>query len=150
MSEERLRTARKLIEQGRYDAAEHILRQIDHPTAQVWLEKLRTLEPKRERQTNWRLPILALAFAIGVVALVLALMFLPRFIALLQEKTNDAYLGDAHFGPEDERYYDLIHFCTMTVGTASILYDWVDSVTVMNIGAANNCLTQFDVETPAE
>jgi hypothetical protein len=44
---EQLQQARDLIQEERYNEARKILRKIDHPTAQKWLDQLDTLEGKR-------------------------------------------------------------------------------------------------------
>lgn len=44
---EQLQQARDLIQQERYNEARRILRKVDHPTAQKWLDQLDTLEGKR-------------------------------------------------------------------------------------------------------
>jgi hypothetical protein len=49
---EQLQEARDLIQDERYNEARRILRKIDHPTAQKWLDQLDTLEGKRGRASS--------------------------------------------------------------------------------------------------
>lgn len=45
MSKAKFAAAKEMIEEGNYDEARAILRKIDHPTAEKWLNKLDQIDP---------------------------------------------------------------------------------------------------------
>lgn len=51
MSKVKFQEARELIQQKRYDEARIILKQINHPKAQEWLDKLDEIAPEKSRST---------------------------------------------------------------------------------------------------
>lgn len=51
MSKVKLQEARELIQQTRYDEARIILKQINHPKAREWLDKLDEIAPEKSRST---------------------------------------------------------------------------------------------------
>ena len=162
MSKEHLRTARKLIKQGRYDHACDILRQLDDPIAQAWLEKLETMKPRRKRQNSFALsdyrpllPIVGLALA---VALVMGLMYI--FSVIVNEQGEAGAVRDTEgrlilAEGWDEVYMTLVNYCLPLVSYGSeTCTDWADSIlgnpfdaNRANFDLVKSCLSVGDIET---
>ena len=158
MSEEKLRTAHKLINQGRYDAARHVLHQIEgDPTAVAWLEKLEPLKTKRGRSGgNLPVALIVMGFAIGIIVLILSIRFLPPILlqAELQQFGGVPYpddYGDIEITEEEILYAELANYCYTSTGYGGELcLDWTDVVLAEHRHAVNACKSTLDLDDPED
>ena len=160
MSQERLRAARKLIAAGRYDAAADILRQMgDDPTAQVWLEKLATLSPRRpKRRINWRPLLLVAALVMLVAAVVIGLLLFTQAVQQtaeqLQAEQEQELFRVGHYRLTNA----LLYYCEPRINYgAETCLDWADSLLGDGFtgpgpyyDVVHDCLAAFDLLTTPE
>jgi hypothetical protein len=119
MSEERMRTARKLIRQGRYDAARDILEKLDDPAAQDLLQQLTDRKAEGGGGLNLSTPMLLI---IGSVAL-LVVVIVVALSGVLDEEDQ----VDTRYAEWDKLYIELINYCTPILGDgAEGCLDWAD------------------------
>lgn len=135
MSKERLRAAKNLIKQGRYDHACDILRELDDPTAQAWLEKLETMKPRRRRNQNsfhisdYR-PLFPYIGLVLAIAMITGLMYgVTNLINEEANAVNDTKERIMRLEGWDEVYYAMVNYCLPRVSYgADTCPDWVDSI----------------------
>lgn len=68
-----LNAARRLIRQRKYDAARVVLQQVDHPTAQRWLQQLEEREHLQPRRSEGLIAALIVAGGVLLVGGLIAL-----------------------------------------------------------------------------
>ena len=141
MSEERLRTAHKLIQQGRYHVARDILREMDHPIAQAWLQQIENKQSKPpKREVNWVLPLMIVGAIIGISVLVVFLTIRPIPTGL---SVFDALPEDIPLSEQDEFYLEMMHYCTQRVGYGvELCMDWTEMVVAEHQSKAVACLEE--------
>jgi len=99
MSKAKLDAARELIREKKYIEARAVLRTVDHPTAQKWLEKIDSIAPEQESasrsQTNTAMLSAVAVLLIIIVGLMVAIIVLlsrpaivPDEVAALATWTN--------------------------------------------------------------
>lgn len=147
---ERLSTARKLIKNGRYDAAHYILEQINHPKAQAMLKVIegRQEKPKSASLISGQMAILSV-FAITItLGLILAIRYIPPLIEASQypdyEDYYDAY-DDIPFVSDDEILYaHVASYCYHITGYGGELcLDWTDSIVVDYRAIVRACFAPY-------
>lgn len=119
MSEERMRTARKLIRQGRYDVARDILEKLDDPAARDLLQQLDDRKLEGGGGLNLSTPMLLI---IGSVVL-LVVVIVVALSGVLKEEDQ----VDTRYAEWDKLYIELINYCTPILGDgAAGCLDWAD------------------------
>ena len=77
--EKRLAEVRELVKQSRISEARRILVELDHPTAHLWLQRLREVDQnsrkKKDHQVNWGfVRLIILVFIVSILASVLVVL----------------------------------------------------------------------------
>lgn len=118
MSDERIRTARKMIKQGRYDHAKEILDDIDDPMARALLEQLETAKATRGG-FSMSTPMMLM---IGSVALLVVVIVIAVSGVLNDEdEFNDEYAS------WDRLSIELVNYCDPIMGDVEdACLDWAN------------------------
>ncbi|MFN8563174.1 MAG: hypothetical protein U0703_16540 [Anaerolineae bacterium] len=148
MSQDQLRAAHHLIEQGRIADARQILETLDDPTARQWLAQLSAARRPRRGGIGLPLPVLvALGVVIGIGVLVVMLLLTPALLTRMQDRGE----GVATQAAGDEALYAaLVHYCTMTTGFGGEepCLSWTEQVIAEHHAEAVACITALGVDTP--
>jgi len=130
MSQQQLREAHELIEQGRINQARQLLQTLDDPTAKQWLAQLNAAKRPRKQAMSVPLPLLiALALLIGIGALIVIILLTPTLVKRIQ--TNAAPTANPQLVTE------LTYFCTQAKGANCD--SWVQTVMTQYQSAAVLC-----------
>ncbi|MBI1259531.1 MAG: hypothetical protein GC204_18850 [Chloroflexi bacterium] len=136
MSQEQLREAHDLIEQGRIAEARQLLQTLDDPTAKQWLAQLNAAKRARKQRLSIPLPLLvALALLIGVGALIVMLLLTPTLLARLQNPPTPT----SAFTADQQIAITLTNYCTQSVSNAANCGSWVQMVMVEHHEAVVIC-----------
>lgn len=148
MSQDQLRRAHHLIEQGRTADARQLLQTLDDPTARLWLAQLSAERRPRKRTIALPLPLLVgVGVVIGVIVLILMLLLTPTLLTQMQNRAEDT----AAQAVEDEALYaTVIHYCTMATGYGSEepCMSWTEQVIEQQHAAAVTCIGAAALDTP--
>ena len=118
MSEDRVRTAKKMIKQGRFDHAKEILEELDDPEARDLLGQLDTLKAQ-SGGFSVSTPVLLIigSAALLIVAIVVALS------GVLEEEDQ----FDDRYAEWDKLHIELVRYCTPILGNDEIgCLDWAN------------------------
>jgi hypothetical protein len=77
---DQFRNARAYIDAEDYQSARRILRQIDHPQATEWLQRIDQLDPRGSQKT--------LGYILGALSLVATFIAIFAFIAIVANPAN--------------------------------------------------------------
>ena len=147
MSQDQLRQANSLIEQGRIAEARQILETLDDPTARLWLAQLSAARRPRKNGIGIPLPVLvALGLVIGVIVLIVMLVLTPALLTRMQDRTEDV----ATLAGDDALYVALAQYCMVTTGYGGEepCMSWTELVLEQHHAAAVACVTASVVDTP--
>ena len=158
MSQEQLREAHDLIEQGRIAEARQLLETLDDPTAKQWLAQLNAAKRPRKQTLSIPLPLLvALALLIGVSALLVMLLLTPTLLTRLQNPPTPTNV----FTADQQIAITLTNYCTQSVSNAAKCGSWVQTVMVeqhqaivicaipsSDVAALRSCLVNNNVPLP--
>lgn len=148
MSQEDLRRAHVLIEQGRTAEARQILETLDDPTARQWLAQLRAVRRPRKGGIDVPLPLLvAVGVVIGVALLIVILLLTPTLLTRMQDRTEDT----ARQAAVDETLYaSLAQYCYALTGYGGEepCMSWTELVLQEHHAAAVTCITPTSANSP--
>ena len=151
MSDDKLRQAKKLIQQGRYHIAVDILRGVDDPRARAWIEKLQTMTVKQKRQgPDMRIWLWVAGLSIAVLIFIASAIFGPRFVERFNEERIEAIyeLEDTGLFFDEEDYLTVISYCSsiVTYGSETCM-DWTELMLREYADVTQFCFGQADVDT---
>jgi len=130
MSQEQLREAHELIEQGRIAEARQLLQTLDDPTARQWLAQLNAAKRSRKQTMSIPLPwLIGLAVLIGIGALIAIILLTPTLVNRIQSRSAPT--------PDPQLVTELTYFCTQARGTNCPA--WVQTVMTQYQPAAEVC-----------
>jgi hypothetical protein len=138
MSEQRMRTARKLIRQKRYDVAREILEQMiaddpqseDAPLAKSWLQNLEGMKPPRKKpDVNWTLISYVLGGSAAVIFVVVMAALVSGVVQKRAEDLGDIFRWQSEGEEWDYMYESLLLYCSPLISYgAETCMDWTDSL----------------------
>ena len=135
MSQQQLREAHDLIEQGRITEARQLLQTIDDPTAKQWLAQLNARR-SRKQTLSVPLPLLvAVALVIGVGALLVILLLTPTLLSRMQNPPPPTSILTA----DQQLAITLTNFCAQAVSNTANCGSWIQTVLLDHHNAAVIC-----------
>ena len=136
MSQQQLREAHELIEQGRIAEARQLLQTLDDPTARQWLAQLNAAKRPRKQSLNLPLPLLiALALVIGIGALIVILLLTPTLLSRMQNPPTPTGALTA----DQQMAVTLTNYCRQAVSNAANCGSWVQTIMSAHHDAAAMC-----------
>ena len=91
MSKAKMQAAKELIREKRYEDARAILRDIDHPTAREWLQKINRIAPERKR----KMPRKAVAI-LSLIVLIVVLVIVVLNARYQTQLERDRFIAQLH------------------------------------------------------